>query len=88
MIEIKPKIRMEIESSCVTSDGRNVQDIVEDICSISHDALEYSSVARQDLEELIIKSPGMSAKQVQNRYLDIIEYLEGHFCEILEKLDD
>ena len=88
MIEIKPKIRMEIESSCVTSDGRNVQDLVEDICSISHDALEYSSVARQDLEELIIKSPGMSAKQVQNRYLDIIEYLEGHFCEILEKLDD
>lgn len=88
MIEIKPKIRMEIESSCVTSDGRDVKDIVEDICSISHDALEYSSVARQDLEELIIKSPGMSAKQIQNRYIDIIEYLEGHFCEILEKLDD
>ena len=88
MIEIKPKIKMEIESSCVTSDGRDVKDIIEDICSISHDALEYSSVARQDLEELIIKSPGMSAKQVQKRYLDIIEYLEGHFCEILEKLDD
>ena len=88
MIEIKPKIKMEVEASCVTLDGRDVKDIVEDICSISHDALEYSSVARQDLEELIIKSPGMSAKQVQNRYLDIIEYLEGHFCEILEKLDD
>lgn len=88
MIEIKPKIRMEIESSCVTSDGRDVKDIVEDICNISHDALEYSSVARQDLEELITKGLGMSAKQVQNRYLDIIEYLEGHFCEILEKLDD
>ena len=88
MIDIKPKIKMEIESSCVTSDGRDVNDIIEDICSISHDALEYASVARQDLEELIIKSPGMSAKQVQNRYLGIIEYLEGHFCEILEKLDD
>lgn len=79
---------MEVEASCVTSDGRDVKDIVEDICSISHDAIEYSFVVRQDLEELIIKSPGMSAKQVQNRYLDIIEYLEGHFCEILEKLDD
>lgn len=88
MIEIKPKIRMEIESSCVTSDGRDVKDIIEDICSISHDAIEYSSVANQDLEELISKNPGMSAKQIQNRYLGIIEYLEGHFCEILEKLDD
>ena len=88
MIDVKAKIKMDIESSCVTSDGRNVQDIIEDICSISHDALEYVSVARQDLEELIIKSPGMSAKQVQNRYLGIIEYLEGHLCEILEKLDD
>lgn len=88
MIEIKPKIKMDIETSCVTSDGRDVNDIIEDICSISHDALEYSSVALQDLEELIIKSPGMSAKQIQNRYLSIIEYLEGHFCKILEKLDD
>lgn len=88
MIDIKPKIKMEIESSCVTSDGRDVKDIIEDICNISHDALEYASVARQDLEELIIKSPEMSAKQVQNRYLGIIEYLEGHLCEILEKLDD
>lgn len=88
MIDIKPKIKQSIEVSCVTSDGRDVNDIVEDICHISHDALEYSSVARMDLEELIIKNPGMSAKQVQNRYLSIIEYLEGHFCEILEKLGD
>lgn len=88
MIDIKPKIKQSIEVSCVTSNGREVNDIIEDICSISHDALEYSSVARQDLEELIIKSPGMSVKQIQNRYLGIIEYLEGHFCEILEKLDD
>lgn len=88
MIEIKPKVKMDIEASCVTSDGRDVKDIIEDICDISHDALEYASVARQDLEELIIKNPRMNAKQIQNRYLDIIEYLEGHFCEILEKLDD
>ena len=88
MIEIKPKVKIDIEASCVTSDGRDVKDIVEDICSISHDAIEYSSIARQALEELIIKNPGMGAKQIQNRYLDIIEYLEGHFCEILEKLDD
>lgn len=88
MIEIKPKVKMDIETSCVTSDGRDVNDIIEDICKISHDALEYSSVANQALEELISKNQGMSVKQVQNRYLDIIEYLEGHFCEILEKLDD
>lgn len=88
MIEVKPKIRMEVEASCVTSDGRDVKDIIKDICDISHDAIEYSSAANQDLEELISKNPGMNARQVQNRYLEIIEYLEGHFCEILEKLDD
>lgn len=88
MVEVKPKIRMEVEASCVTSDGRDVKDIIQEICDISHDAIEYSSIACQDLEELISKNPGMNAKQIQNRYSDIIEYLEGHFCEILEKLDD
>lgn len=87
MIDVKAKIKMDIESSCVTSDGRNVQDIIEDICSISHDALETASIWRQNIEEEIIKGEH-DVKSLQHRYLGLIEYLEGHFCEILEKLDD
>lgn len=87
MIEIKPKIKMDIETSCVTSDGRDVNDIIEDICSISHDALETASIWRQNIEEEVTKNEH-DVKSLQRRYLGIIEYLEGHFCEILEKLDD
>lgn len=87
MIEIKPKIKMDIETSCVTSDGRDVNDIVEDICSISHDALETASIWRQNIEEEVTKNEH-DVKSLQHRYLGLIEYLEGHFCEILEKLDD
>ena len=70
MIEIKPKVKMDIEASCVTSDGRDVKDIIKDICNISHDAIEYSSIANQDLDALINKNPGMNAKQIQNRYFN------------------
>ena len=88
MIHLYVQQKTVPEFEVVTSDDRNINDIIQELCNISHDAIEYSSVARQDLEELIIKNPGMSVKEIQNRYLSIIEYLEGHFCEILEKLDD
>ena len=34
MIEIKPKVKMDIEASCVTSDGRDVKDIIKNIMII------------------------------------------------------
>lgn len=75
------------EFEVVTSDDRNINDIIQELCDISHDALETASVWRQEAEEEVIRNEH-DIKSLQQRYLGIIEYLEGHFCEILEKLDD
>jgi hypothetical protein len=75
------------EFEVVTSDDRNINDIIQELCDISHDALETVSVWRQEAEEEVIRNEH-DIKSLQQRYLGIIEYLEGHFCEILEKLDD
>lgn len=75
------------EFEVVTSDDRNINDIIQELCDISHDALETTSIWRQEAEEEVIRNEH-DVKSLQQRYLGIIEYLEGHFCEILEKLDD
>jgi hypothetical protein len=75
------------EFEVVTSDDRNINDIIQELCDISHDALETVSIWRQEAEEEVIRNEH-DIKSLQQRYLGIIEYLEGHFCEILNKLDD
>ena len=75
------------EFEVVTSDDRNINDIIQELCDISHDALETASIWRQNIEEEVIRNEH-DVKSLQHRYLGLIEYLEGHFCEILEKLDD
>lgn len=75
------------EFEVVTSDDRNINDIIQELCDISHDALETVSVWRQEAEGEVIRNEH-DIKSLQQRYLGIIEYLEGHFCEILDKLDD
>jgi hypothetical protein len=75
------------EFEVVTSDDRNINDIIQELCDISHDALETVSIWRQEAEEEVIRNEH-DIKSLQQRYLGIIEYLEGHFCEILDKLDD
>lgn len=75
------------EFEVITSDDRNINDIIQELCDISHDALETVSIWRQEAEEEVIRNEH-DIKSLQQRYLGIIEYLEGHFCEILEKLDD
>lgn len=87
MIHLYVQQKTEPEFEVVTSDDRNINDIIQELCDISHDALETVSVWRQEAEEEVIRNEH-DIKSLQQRYLGIIEYLEGHFCEILEKLDD
>lgn len=87
MIHLYVQQKTVPEFEVVTSDDRNINDIIHELCDISHDALETASVWRQEAEEEVIRNEH-DIKSLQQRYLGIIEYLEGHFCEILEKLDD
>jgi hypothetical protein len=87
MIHLYVQQKTVPEFEVVTSDDRNINDIIQELCDISHDALETVSVWRQEAEEEVIRNEH-DIKSLQQRYLGIIEYLEGHFCEILEKLDD
>lgn len=87
MIHLYVQQKTVPEFEVVTSDDRNINDIIQELCDISHDALETVSIWRQEAEGEVIRNEH-DIKSLQQRYLGIIEYLEGHFCEILEKLDD
>ena len=85
MISVKPKIHQKLEVDVVTDDGKDINDILEEICKIAHDHLEASSVDRQELED---KREDAEPEDIINTLESIIDYLEGGFCQILNTLKD
>ena len=85
MISIEPKIRQELDVDIVTSDGRNINDILEEISRVAHERLLMASMDRQELED---KKEDTEPEDIINTLESIIEYLEGGFCRILDELKD
>lgn len=85
MIEVIPKIKQEITIDLETSDGRDVNHVLEEICKISHDRLFMASSTTQDLEE---KEEDLEYEDVISSLKSTIETLEGGFCQILNLLRD
>lgn len=85
MISIEPKIRQELDVDIVTSDGRNINDILEEISWVAHDRLLMASMDRQELED---KKEDSEPEDTINTLESIIEYLESGFCRILDELKD
>lgn len=85
MISIEPKIRQELDVDIVTSDGRNINDILEEISRVAHERLLMASMDRQELED---KKEDAEPEDIINTLESIIEYLEGGFCRILDELKD
>jgi hypothetical protein len=52
MISVESKIHQKIDVDIVTSDGRNINDILEEISRVAHERLLMSSMDRQDLEDI------------------------------------
>ena len=85
MISIEPKIRQELDVDIVTSDGRNINDILKEISRVAHERLLMASMDRQELED---KKEDAEPEDIINTLESIIEYLEGGFCRILDELKD
>ena len=85
MISIEPKIRQELDVDIVTSDGRNINDILEEISRVAHERLLMASMDRQELENI---KEDVEPEDIINTLESIIEYLEGGFCRILDELKD
>ena len=85
MISIEPKIHQELDVDIVTSDGRNINDILEEISRVAHERLLMASMDRQELED---KKEDSEPADIINTLESIIEYLEGGFCRILDELKD
>lgn len=85
MISIEPKIHQKLEVDIVTDDGRDINHILEEICKISHNHLEASSIDRQELED---KREDAEPEDIINTLESIIDYLEGGFYQILNTLKD
>lgn len=73
------------EFEVITSDDRNINDILKEICKIAHERLEATSVDRQELED---KKEDAEPEDIINTLESIIDYLEGGFCRILDELKD
>ena len=85
MISIVPKIHQQLDVDIVTSDGRNINDILEEISRVAHERLLAASMDRQELED---KKEDAEPEDIINTLESIIEYLEGGFCRILDELKD
>lgn len=85
MIHLYVQQKTVPEFEVVTSDNRNINHILEEVCRIAHDRLESSSIDRQELED---KKKDAEPEDIINTLESIIEYLEGGFCRILDELKD
>lgn len=85
MISIEPKIHQQLDVDIVTSDDRNINDILKEISRVAHERLQAASMDRQELED---KKEDAGPKDIINTLESIIEYLEGGFCRILDELKD
>ena len=48
MITVKPNITQKLEVDIVTDDGKDINDILKEICEIAHDGITYASIMRQE----------------------------------------
>ena len=85
MISVEPKIHQKIDVDIVTSDGRNINDILEEISRVAHERLLAASMDRQELENI---KEDAEPEDIINTLESIIEYMEGGFCRILDELKD
>lgn len=85
MITVKGEIREPVEVDVVTSNGEDINSILQDICEEAHDGLTYASMIRSETED---GYENMSKCDILSKYIDIVEVLEGKLCHILELLND
>ena len=82
MITVNPKITQKFEVDIVTDDGKDINDILKEICEIAHDGLMYASMIRQDVEDC-----GFVAEKCE-AYQNALEICEGKLCSILDLLKE
>lgn len=82
MITVKPKITQKLEVDIVTDDGKDINDILKEICEIAHDGLMDASMIRQEVEGCGFVTEKCEA------YQNALEICEGKLCSILDLLKD
>lgn len=83
MLTLEPKIKQSIEVDIVTSNGSDINSIIQEICDECHEGLETSSLCRQNFD-----IDNCSKEDIINDFCELIERLEGKFCNILDLLED
>lgn len=78
MLSVEAKVK-PVEVDIITSDGKGINDVIQEICDICHDGLEYSSIECSEIDE---------HEEYNTKYEEIIEVLEGKLCRILDLLGD
>ena len=81
MITVNPKITQKLEVDIVTDDGKDINDILKEICEIAHDGITYASLMRQECDE----NPALNTAK---NWREECENLEGKLCSILDLLKD
>ena len=81
MITVNPKITQKLEVDIVTDDGKDINDILKEICDIAHDGIMDASVIRQECDE----NPALNTAK---NWREECENLEGILCRILDRLGD
>ena len=81
MITVNPKITQKLEVDIVTDDGKDINDILKEICEIAHDGITYASMMRQECDE----NPALNTAK---NWREECENLEGKLCSILDLLKD
>ena len=85
MINLYVQQKTVPEFEVVSSDGRDVNDILEEISRVARERLLMASMDRQDLAEI---KENAEPEDIINTLESIIEYMEGGFCRILNELKD
>lgn len=83
MIHIYIQQKTAPEFEVVTSDNRDINDILEEISRVAHERLLMSAMDMQELEN---KKEDAEPEDIINTLESIIEYLEGGFYRILDEL--
>lgn len=83
MIELKPVIKQHIDVDIVMSNGKDINEVIKEICYECHAGLETSSFCRQNFEH-----DDYDKKDIINDYNELLEMLDGKFCHILDLLED
>lgn len=85
MIHLYVQQKTVPEFEVVSSDGKDVNDILKEISRIAHERLLMASMDMQELEE---NKENAEPEDIISTLESIIEYMEGGFCRILDELKD